>query len=72
MRSLFILRLKICCQETSWPNTTEAVVQSCSVKLVFLEILQNTRENIVSESFFNNVVDLSPHLKKDSGTGVFL
>ena len=38
--------------------STEAVAQRCSVKKVFLEISQNSRENTL--------------LKRDSGTGVFL
>ena len=43
---------------------TEAVMQKCSVKKVFLEILQNSQENTCAK-----VATLS---KKDSGTGLFL
>ena len=52
----------------------EAVVQTCSVKKVFLEISQNSRENICARvSFFNKVADLGfQAAKTDSGTDVFL
>ena len=66
---------------------SEAVVQMCSVKKVFLEISQNSQENTCTRAsfliklqvwgqslFFNNVAGLRPAtlLKKASGTGVFL
>ena len=53
---------------------SEAVVQMCSVKKVFLETAQNTQENTCNRvSFFNKVADLRPAtlLKNASGTGVF-
>ena len=66
---------------------SEAVVQMCSVKKVFLEISQNSQENTCNrvsfltklqawgQSLFSNKVeDLRPAtlFKKASGTGVFL
>ena len=36
----------------------EAVVQSCSVKKVFLKILQNSQENSVLESLLNKFTGL--------------
>ena len=33
-------------------NNTEAVIQKCSVKKLFLEILQNSRENICAKVSF--------------------
>ena len=53
----------------------EAVARRCSIKKVLLEILQNSQENTFARvSFFNKVTGLSLqlHLKRDSGTGVFL
>ena len=52
----------------------EAVVQTCSVKKVSLEISQNSRENICARvSFFNKVAGLGfQAAKRDSGTDVFL
>ena len=41
---------------------SEAVSQMCSAKMVFLEILQNSKETPVSEPLFNNVADLSLQL----------
>ena len=39
----------------------EAVVQTCSVKKVFLEILQNPQENSCARvSYFNKVAGLRP------------
>ena len=40
------------------PRFSEAVVQRCSVKTVFLEILQNSQENTRASLFFNKVADL--------------
>ena len=61
---------------------TEAVVQRCSVKKVFLEVSQNSQENICARvSFFNKVTGLrlleilsnfKLYLKRNSGTGVLL
>ena len=53
--------------------TTEAVVQRCSLKKVFLEILQNSQESTcVRVSFFNKIAGLRADtlLKKRPGTGV--
>ena len=53
----------------------EAVAQRCSVKKVFIEILQTLQENACAfVSFFNKVAALSLklYLKRDSGTGVLL
>ena len=38
----------------------EAVARVCSVKKVFLEISQNSRENTCARVFFNKVAGLSP------------
>ena len=46
----------------------EAVAQRCSVKKVFLEILQNSQENTCVRAG----VRPSTLLKRDPGTGVFL
>ena len=43
-------------------HESEAVIQRCSVKKVFLEISQNTQENTCARVFFNKV----------AGPGVFL
>ena len=40
--------------------TSEAVVQRCSVKKVFLEISQNLQENTCARAFFNKVAGLRP------------
>ena len=45
---------------------TEAVAQMCSVKKVFLEISQNSKENTCAR------VSFLIKLQTDSGTGVFL
>ena len=53
----------------------EAVMQRCSVKKLFLEILQNSQENICPRvSFFNKVAASACSFikKRRSGTGVFL
>ena len=43
-------------------KNTEAVARRCSIKQVFLEILQNSQENIcVRVSFFNKVAGLEPY-----------
>ena len=38
---------------------SEAVAQRCSVKKVFLEISQNSQENMCQSLFLNKVVGLS-------------
>ena len=44
---------------------TEAVVQRCSVKKVFLKFSQNSQGNMCARaSFFNKVADLSKFLRK--------
>ena len=53
----------------------EAVSRMCSVKKVFLKILQNSQENTCARvSFLINLLalDLQLYLKRGSGTGVFL
>ena len=45
----------------------EAVARRCSVRKVFLEILQNSQENTCARIFFYFF-----YLIRDSGTGVFL
>ena len=52
---------------------SEAVVRSCPVKNVLLEISQNSQEKHLCQSFFfDNVADLRPaaSLKRDPGVGV--
>ena len=44
----------------SLKKTTEAVAQKCSVKKVFLEISQNSQENLCQSPFFNKVTGLRP------------
>ena len=39
---------------------SEAVAKSCSVKKVFLEILQTSQENTCARVFFNKVAGLGP------------
>ena len=54
---------------------TEAAAQTCSVKNVFLEISQNSKENTCAAVSFLIKLQVSGpqlHLKRDSGTGVFL
>ena len=41
-------------------NTIEAVFQRCSIKKVFLEILQNSQEFTCASLFFNKVEGLRP------------
>ena len=56
-------------------NQAEATVQRCSVKKVFLEILQNPQKNTSARvSFLIKLQDrdLQLYQKRDSGTGVFL
>ena len=49
------------CNQDLLPTSTDAVVRSCSVEKVFLEVLKNSQENTcVRISFFNKVADLSP------------
>ena len=40
-----------------WKELVEAVARRCSVKKVFLEILQNSQENTCASLFFNKVAD---------------
>ena len=55
------------------PRNTEAVAQKCSVKKVFLKILQNSQENTCARvSFLIKLQASSTLLKGESGTGVFL
>ena len=53
---------------------TEAAVQKCSVKKVFLEISQNSQENTCARVSFLIKLQACVQLysKEDSGTGVFL
>ena len=56
-------------------DNTEAVVERCSVKKMFLEISQNSQENTcIRGSFFIKLQasGLQIYLKRDSGTGVLL
>ena len=58
-------------------HTSGAVAHKCSVKKVFLNISQNSQENICAGVFFNKIASLSPQAcnfikNRDSGTGVFL
>ena len=39
---------------------TEAIVQRCSLKKVFLKISQNSQENSCASLFFNKVLGLWP------------
>ena len=53
----------------------KAVVQRCSVKKTFFEILQNSQENTCARASFLiklQVWDLQLYWKRDSGTDVFL
>ena len=52
----------------------EAVVQRCSVKKVFLEILQNSQESTCARASFLIKLHQACNfiLKNDSGTGLFL
>ena len=51
--------------------STEALIQRCSVKKIFLEILQSSHEIIcVRQSPFFDKVD--NFIKKETDTGVFL
>ena len=53
-QSFKIGKTKFCLRFKSQKNTeeTEAVAQKCSVKKVFLEILQNSQENTYARGFF--------------------
>ena len=50
---LYIYEINCKCQ------LLEAVVRRCSVKKVFLKILQNSQENTSASLFFNEVAGLS-------------
>ena len=53
--------------------TKEAVARRCSVKMLLVEISQNSQENTCATvSFLIKLQAPAPLLKKDSGTGVFL
>ena len=54
--------------------STEAITQRCSVKEVFLEVLQNSQENIFSgvSVLIKMQTEAATLLKKDSGIGFFL
>ena len=54
---------------------TEAAVQGCYVKKVFLKILQNSQENTCTRVFFLiklQALGMQIYEKRDSDTGVFL
>ena len=56
-------------------SESEAVSLRCSVKKVFLEILQNSQENTCAKVCFFLKLQASTlqlHQKRDFGTGVFL
>ena len=56
-------------------NHTEAVTWRCSVKKVFLEISQNSQENVCARVSFLiklHASDLQILVKRDSSAGVFL
>ena len=61
--------------ESECCKTAEAVARRCSVKKVFIEILQNSRENTCSRVFFfNKVAGLRPCnfiIKKETLAQVF-
>ena len=46
--------------QNSLYQNTEAVVQRCSVKKVFLEVSLNSQENTCNSLFFNKVAGLRP------------
>ena len=57
----------------AYPQTPKAVAQTCSVKKVFLEISQNSRENTCARvSFLIKLQGTATSLKKGPSTGVFL
>ena len=67
--------LNVKCEISGHVQNTEAAIQRCSVKKVFLETSQNSQENIRTRvSFLIKLQgsDLQFYLKRDSGTGVFL
>ena len=67
----FVLMRHKC--ETS--KNSEVVARRCSIKRVFLDILQNSQENTCARGlFFIKVAGLSLQLyeKSNSGTGVFM
>ena len=73
------LLIKKACKLFSKMTASEAVVQRCSVKKVFLEISQNPQENTcVKASFLINLIKLQTGLrpatllKRDSGRGVYM
>ena len=56
-------------------SESEAVSLRCSVKKVFLEILQNSQENTCAKVYFFLKLQASTlqlYQKRDFGTGVFL
>ena len=72
---IYIMILKSPVQ-SPYKKYTETVIQGCSAKKVFLEILQNSLENTCAKvSFLIQLQAWDPRpttlLKKDSGTGVF-
>ena len=57
-----------------WTDHSEAVAQRCSVKKMFLELLQNSQENTCARVSFLiklQTSGLQLCLKRDSGTSVF-
>ena len=58
-----------------WLKNSEAIVQRCSVKKVFLDIWQISQENTCARVYFllkAQASALQLYLKIDSGTSVFL
>ena len=53
-------------------NTLEAAVRRCSVKKMFLKILQYLQENTFVGVSFNKIAGLADLLKRDFNTGVFM
>ena len=55
-------------------GVSETVTQRCSVKKLFLEISQNSQENICARVSFLKKLQAAPAtlLKRDSSRGVFL
>ena len=53
-------------------NTLEAAVRRCSIKKLFLKILQYLQENTFVGVSFNKIAGLADLLKRDFNTGVFM
>ena len=68
------LRLKLANLLLTWLQETEAVVQRCSLKKMFLKISQNSRESTCVSVFFNKVAGKAlscSFIKKETLTQVF-